>query len=92
MSLRDSGFKKSYDSDSDNILRDFYCPALAVSTSYSRLTGFFSSTSLAVAAKGIAGLIRNGGSVNLVTGAVFQREDIKAIKEACENRAREIWG
>jgi superfamily II DNA or RNA helicase len=85
MSLKDIGFKKSYDSDSDDILKDFYCPALAVSISYSRLTGFFSSTSLAVAAKGIAGLIRNGGSVNLVTGAVFRREDIEAIKEACEN-------
>lgn len=85
MSLRDLELKKSYDSDSDDIVKDFYCPALSVSISYSRLTGFFSSTSLAVAAKGIAGLIRNGGSINLVTSAMFRSEDVEAIKDACEN-------
>lgn len=85
MSLRDLALKKSYDSDSDNILLDFYIPALSVSILYSRLSGFFSSTSLAVAAKGVSRLIRNGGRINLVTGAMFRREDIEAIKEACEN-------
>ena len=85
MSLRDLALKKSYDSDSDNILVDFYIPALSVSILYSRLSGFFSSTSLAVAAKGVSRLIRNGGRINLVTGAMFRREDIEAIKEACEN-------
>lgn len=85
MSLRKLSIKKSYDSDADNILVDFYVPALSVSLRYSRLTGFFSSTSLAVAAKGISGLIRNGGYVRLITGAKFKRKDIEAIKEAYEN-------
>jgi len=85
MSLRELGLKKSYDSDIDNIVADFYVPALSVSIQYSRLTGFFSSTSLAAAAKGISGLIRNGGSVKLVTGVTFRREDVEAIKKAIEN-------
>lgn len=85
MSLKKLALKRSYDSDSDNILKDFYVPALSVSINYSRLTGFFSSTSLAAAAKGISGLVRNGGTIRLVTGARFRHEDIKAIKEAYES-------
>lgn len=82
MSLRDLTLKRSYDSDTDDILRDFYIPALSCSTLYKRLTGFFSSTSLAVAAKGITGLISNGGSMKLISGARFRREDVEAIVEA----------
>jgi len=85
MNLREISIKKAYDSDIDNVLLDFYVPALLASARYSRLSGFFSSTSLAVAAKGISGLIRNGGTVRLVTGARFREEDIGAIREAYEN-------
>ena len=85
MSLRDLRLKKSYDSDSDNILRGFYVPALSRSTLYKRLTGFFSSTSLAVAAKGITSLISNGGSMKLISGAKFRKEDIEAIVKAYED-------
>jgi superfamily II DNA or RNA helicase len=88
LSLRELTLKKSYDSDVDNIIADFYAPALSVSAQYSRLTGFFSSTCLAVAARGICGLIRNGGSVKLITSARFRREDIQAIRDACENPER----
>jgi hypothetical protein len=61
MGLKELGFKKSYDSDTDNILVDFYIPALSASIKYLRLTGFFSSTTFALSAKGILGLIHNGG-------------------------------
>jgi superfamily II DNA or RNA helicase len=84
MNLRDLPFKNAYDSDIDNILVDFYTPALSVSTRYDRLTGFFSSTSLSAAAKGISGLIRNGGNIRLITGAVFQEQDIIAIRAAID--------
>lgn len=85
MSLKDVPMKKAYDSDIDDLISDFYVPALSVSVRYSRLTGFFSSTSLAIAAKGISGLIRNGGMVRLVTGARFRKEDIDAIRMAYDD-------
>ena len=88
MSLKDLPLKRAYDSDIDNIVADFYSPALSVSARYSRLTGFFSSTSLAVAAKGISGLIRNGGNIRLVAGATFREEDVAAIREAIDNPER----
>ena len=82
MSLRDIQFKHAYDSDEDDVLNEFYIPALSSSTRYRRLAGFFSSTSLAVAAKGIVGLIRNEGYIKLITGAKFRKVDIEAIKRA----------
>ncbi|MHC3129893.1 MAG: DEAD/DEAH box helicase family protein [Candidatus Bathyarchaeota archaeon] len=85
MNLRKLSLKKAYDSDVDNVLLDFYVPALSASSNYFRLSGFFSSTSLAVASKGITGLIKNNGQIRLVTGAKFSKEDIDAIKNAYED-------
>lgn len=85
MNLKDLNLKKSYDSDCDNILDDFYIPALSSSVDYKRLAGYFSSSCLAVAAKGIAGFIKNGGHMELITGAKFREQDIISIKEANEN-------
>lgn len=90
MTLRDLKLKSSYDSDTDKILTDFYVPALANSVIYDRLTGFFSSTTLATAAKGIVGLVKNGGVIRLITGAVFQEQDIQAIKEGIETPEKVI--
>lgn len=90
MNLRDLPLKNSYDSDSDDALTDFYIPALANSVLYDRLTGFFSSTTLAAAAKGIVGLVKNGGNIRLITGAVFQEQDITAIKAAINTPERII--
>jgi len=45
-------------SDSNDVLQDFYIPILSNSVEYCRLAGFFSSTSLAIAARGILGLIK----------------------------------
>ena len=50
MSLQELILKRAYDSDSDDILNDFYIPILSNSVRYRRLAGFFSSSSLAVAA------------------------------------------
>lgn len=83
--LREVRLKRSYDSDIDDILRDFYVPVLSQSVLYRRLTGFFSSTSFAIAAKGITKLISNGGQMKLITGARFRKTDIKAIREAYQN-------
>ena len=44
-----------------NALHEFLIPVLGAATSYRRVTGYFSSAVLADAAKGIAGLVANGG-------------------------------
>ncbi len=86
MGLRDIAFKLSYDSDEDDILNDFYVPALSKSTSYLRLAGFFSSSALAIAARGICQLIKNNGTMKLVVGAKLRKQDIEAIERGLCSR------
>jgi len=90
MSLKDVPFKRAYDSDQDNILNDFYIPALCYSKVYLRLAGFFSSTALAVAARGIAGFIRNGGKMKLIVGARLHKSDVEAIRKGIKSREQAI--
>lgn len=71
--------KHSYDSLSDDILFDFYIPMLERTQRYDRISGFFSSTALAVAARGILGLIENGGTMRLLTCQRLSPEDSAAI-------------
>ena len=78
MGLRDQQFKLSY-GPSDDRLHDFYIPALASSVRYDRSAGYFSSTALAVAAQGVAYLIKNGGKMRLLVGAHLDPKDVEAI-------------
>jgi superfamily II DNA or RNA helicase len=92
MGLRDLVLKRKYDSDEDDVLRDFYIPALSRSTKYKRLAGFFSSTGLAVAARGIFALVENGGTMQLVAGARLRKSDVEAIKKGILDRDLAIGG
>ena len=85
MTLRNLKMKKSYDSDIDDILNQFYIPVLSNSIKYSRLAGFFSSTSLALAARGIVRFIVRGGHMRLICGAKLREADIEAIKKVGED-------
>jgi len=81
MSLQSLHLRKAYSSDTDDILRDFYIPALRESVSYDRLAGFFCSTSLAIAARGILGLIGNSGFLRLVVSPRLTRRDLATIMQ-----------
>ncbi len=83
--LRECSFKISY-GPADDRLNGFYVPALSVSVRYDRAAGFFSSTALAVAAQGVARLIRNGGRMRLLVGAELSAEDVEAIRKGAELR------
>lgn len=85
MDFRELNLKLSYDSDRDDILRDFYVHVLSNSINYKRLVGFFSSSSLAIAAKGISNFIRNKGQMQLLCGINLTKADIMEIKKAYKN-------
>ena len=62
-------------SDSD-VISEFYVPVLENSYRYDRVAGYFSSRVFATAAKGIAGLVRNGGKMRLITSHAFTPTDV----------------
>jgi len=70
----------------DNPLENFYIPALSASVQYDRSAGFFSSSALAVAAKGVAHLIQNGGRMRLLVGAELSEADVEAIRQGYDLR------
>ena len=90
MSLQKIFFKKAYSSDFDNILLDFYIPALECTIEYNRLAGFFSSKTLAIAARGILCLIKNDGKINLIVSPKLQKKDLEIINNAYETPEKYI--
>lgn len=76
--------KESYDSGYDDILWDFYIPVLSEANQYDRIAGFFSSSSLALAARGMQQFIEHGGTMRLVTCPKFSRKDADMLERATE--------
>jgi SNF2 family DNA or RNA helicase len=79
-SLREFIFRIYY-GPADNPLKNFYIPALTASVQYDRSAGYFSSSALAVAAAGVAHLIRNGGCMRLLVGAELSEDDVEAVRQ-----------
>lgn len=77
----------SYRSDRHNIIEEFYVPCLMLSSVYSRAVGFFSSTSLSVAAKGLYVFLRGGGHMQLVASPLLSSGDVEAIRRGYANRS-----
>lgn len=82
MSFKDLNIDIQYDSDLNDLVIDFYNPVLKEAICYDRITGFFSSSSLAVAACGLESLIRNGGTMRLITCQRLSKEDIAIIEKS----------
>ena len=90
MGLKDINLKPVYYSDENNLLQEFYIPVLSNSVKYDRIAGYFSSNSLAIAAKGIAAFIKAGGRIRLIANVVLSEKDQEAIKKALLEREREV--
>lgn len=86
MSLRDCEIKNEYRSLIDNVAKDFYVPLLKEAISYKRAVGFFSSSVLVEISKGIGGLIKNGGKIQIIASPRLSDEDVKAIQQGYSRR------
>ncbi|BAU13923.1 type III restriction enzyme [Leptolyngbya sp. NIES-3755] len=86
MNLKNLDLRNQYRSDRHNLLEDFYIPCLERSLTYDRAVGFFSSTSLAAAAKGITALTRVGGRMRLIASPHLSPEDADAIAQGLKQR------
>lgn len=85
MNFRDLPLKLSYESGKQDLINDFYVPVLSCAKRYDRIAGFFSSTSLAIAARGMAGLIKRNGTMRLITCQKLSLEDSKMIEKSITN-------
>lgn len=81
MNFKELHIKQCYESGIDDIVEDYYIPVLEAAVKYDRIAGFFSSTSLAVAARGISDFITNGGRMRLITSPRLNADDIEIVKK-----------
>jgi hypothetical protein len=86
LSLSDLELRNQYRSDRHNLLRDFYVSCLSQAVTYDRAVGFFSSTSLALAAQGLLDFIQSQGRMRLVASPHLSEEDITAIEQGLKQR------
>ena len=67
MSLTDLQFRLAYTPENcADFVAEFYEPALAMAVRYDRATYTFSAAGLQTAARGVAGLLANGGRIRLI--------------------------
>ena len=79
--LSDRKWKLKYTPESGNLVKLFYIPALEDAERYDRLTGYFKASALALAARGIEGLVRNRGQMRLLVGCTLDPPEIDAIEK-----------
>lgn len=80
MSFRDLPIKSFY-SAADDRLEGFYVPILKEALRYDRVTGYYRSSSLVVAAAGVSRFVARGGTMRVVAGAELDEADVHALRE-----------
>lgn len=78
----------SYRTGRDDMVKDFYEPCLERAVLYRRAVGYFTSSSLALAARGVANLVARRGKMQLVASPHLEEADIEALELAKENPTR----
>lgn len=90
MSFKALHIKSEYRTFAQDIIKDFYIPVLSEAVLYQRAVGFFSSSVLVDISKGICGLVKNGGKIQLIVSPKLSIEDIEAIDKGYKDRQQVI--
>lgn len=79
MSFRDLNLEEDYDSQTDDILKNFYIPILSNSKEYYRISGYFNSKSLSYSARGLKDFIIHKSKMKLLCGVELNPDDVDSI-------------
>lgn len=86
MALSDLALATRYRSNETNLVKDFYIPCLTHSVLYQRAVGYFTSSGLSLAAKGLAAFLKGNGTMQLVASPFLTEDDERAIAEGHRDR------
>jgi SNF2 family DNA or RNA helicase len=84
----DSIYESQPSTSGSHLVDEFYVPALERSVRYDRVAGYFSSSALAVAARGVHALMENDGEMRLIVGAELYETD-RPVLEALSDELSE---
>ncbi len=90
--LRELNLKQSYDTGNiqTDVVADFLQPLFQVADKYDRLAGFFSSSMLATAARGLGSFISRGGKMRIVASPKLNESDISGLERSDELEVRKL--
>ena len=77
--FRELDWKTVYKTGEDDLLSDFYIPALSRSVTYDRSVGFFSAGILLASLRGLAPFLANNGRIRLIIGHPLSPEEYAAV-------------
>ena len=80
--------KLTWESARDNLIEEFYRPALKEAILYQRKAGYFSSTSFASITNEILDFIARKGRIQLITSPFISTYDRQTIIDSVENREK----
>ncbi len=81
MSFKSIELQPYYISGVDNLVQKFYIPVLEQSVLYQRRTGYFNSRALAMAARGLTGLLRNNGKMQLICSVELDEPERQVFED-----------
>lgn len=79
MSFKSLEIVRKYDSDFQDIINDFYLPVLEQTKNYSRIAGFFTSSSLLISFRGMEKMIKSSGEMRLIVSPRLSPKDVEAL-------------
>lgn len=80
LSLKNHHWKSFLTTSGEDLIKDFFEPALKNSIQYDRGVGFFSSGWIKAAAKGLISFAHNGGKARWITSPILDERDWKALE------------
>ena len=75
------------DTTSTDFIAEFYDPLLSIATEYKRGVGYFSTSWISSAARGMTNLAENGGTAKWLTSPQLSESDWEAIRTGSDARA-----
>jgi hypothetical protein len=78
--LRAHEWSARYSTSRDDLIGDFYEPAMERAVAYDRAVGFFRSSFFSIAGASTAGFALRGGRIRLLCSPELSAEDVDAIK------------
>ncbi len=78
--LKEIDYPLLFETATNDLIKDFYTPSLAVATEYKRAVGYFTSSWFEAAASGLASFAENGGTAKWIISPKMAADDWEAIK------------
>lgn len=78
-------FLESYSTSKNNLVSEFYEPALSRAVRYDRSSGYFSSALMSLIPLGFADFVSRGGKVRLICSPQLTQADFEAVVQVGQN-------